>query len=146
MWFLYILKYFSFLKFSEVSGTTFSDSDAALCRPLSGLHYDKSDATKFATQKWLAENLERLNSIQFVPRKEKIEPQGIFPLSHARKEAEMQKQTAYSKAHITNDLDYGLVMDPVNQQYHPNRKMGGTQIEQDLCTFSQIIFAIIDDF
>ena len=116
MWFsLYIiLQHFSFflLTFSsEVIGTTtFPNSDAALCRPLSGLDYDKSDATKFATKKWLAENLERLNSIQFVPRTEKIEPQGIFPLSHTRKEAELQKQTAYSKAHITNDLDYGLVI------------------------------------
>ena len=63
---------------------TYCDKSRCSSPILSGLHYDKTEITKSASQKWLAENYERLKSIQFIPTTKEITPQGILPLSHSR--------------------------------------------------------------
>ena len=103
---------------------TYCDKNRCSSPILSGLHYDKTEITKSASQKWLAENYERLKSIQFIPTTKEITPQGILPLSHSRKEAEDQRKKSYSKAHITNDLDYVLhnELDKIERLLNSNPK------------------------
>ena len=100
--------------------------DNTICTPLlSGLHYAQTDSSKIAVQKWLTDNYERLKAMQFVPtKKDEIQPRGFFTLSHLRKEAEDQRKQNYSKAHITNDLDWVLhkQLDQIEPMLNSNPK------------------------